>query len=399
MGMSRRIGVVILLIAVPSGAGDWPGWRGPSRDGISRETGLNWQWPANGPKVLWKGSVGTGFSCLAVAGGRAYTLGNRDDVDTVFCFDAETGSELWRHSYPCQLDPKAYEGGPMATPTVEGNRVYTISKFGHCFSLDAQTGNVIWSAKFEPPPRTEDDYRVWWGYAGSILVLQDRLILPVGTAGLALDKLTGKTLWDNGPGYSGYSSPILFEIERQPCFAFASGHEIVAASIDDGQVHWKIPWRTEWDQNASDVIIAGDKLFISTGHGVGCALFDLSTGAPTELYRNKNMRTYLSPCILWKEALYRFDDKQFRCLDWRTGQVRWTGPKQGLGSLILVEGRLVTLQEDGKLRIVEAASDACKPLAETKVLDGRCWSAPALANGRLFLRNAKGDVVCLDLRK
>ena len=256
------------------------GWRGPARNGISSETGLNWQWPAEGPKVLWKASVGTGFSCIAVAGKRAYTLGNRDDIDTVYCLDAETGSELWKHSYPCKLDPKAYEGGPMATPAVEDGRVYTISKFGDCFCLNAETGAVIWSVKFEPPVRTEADYQAWWGFAGSILIAGDRLILPVGTAGLAVDKLTGKILWDNGPGYSGYSSPAQFEIGGQPCFAFVSGHEVVAASIADGQVRWKIPWKTTWDQNASDVIVADDKLFVSSGHGVGCGLFDLSTGSP-----------------------------------------------------------------------------------------------------------------------
>ncbi len=399
MRASRLIIIAVILTYVQAGAADWPGWRGAARNGISSETDLDWQWPPEGPKILWKGSVGTGFSCVTVAAGRAYTLGNRENVDTVFCLDAETGSELWRHSYPCRLDPKAYEGGPMATPAVDGDRVYTISKFGHCLCLNAQTGAVIWSAQFEPPPWTEEDYKVWWGYAGSILVLEDRLILPVGTAGLAMDKLSGKILWDNGPGYSGYSSPILFEIERQPCFAFVSGHEIVAAAVADGQVRWKIPWKTTWDQNASDVIIADGKLFVSTGHGVGCGLFDLSTGSPVELWRNKNMRTYLSTCILWKGALYGFDDKQLRCIDWQTGEVRWTGPKQGLGSLILAEDRLLALHEDGTLQLIEATSDAYKPLAQAKVLDGRCWSAPALANGRLFLRNAAGDLICLDLRK
>ncbi|MEN6575838.1 MAG: PQQ-binding-like beta-propeller repeat protein, partial [Phycisphaerales bacterium] len=354
MSIFRRIVVIVLLTCAQAGAADWPGWRGPARNGISPETGLNWEWPASGPKVLWKGSVGTGFSCIAVAGGRAYTLGNREDIDTVFCLNAETGTELWRHSYPCQLDPKAYEGGPMATPAVENGLVFTVSKFGHCFCLNAETGAVIWSAKFEPPPWTEEDYKVWWGYAGSILVTEDRLILPVGTAGLALDKLTGKILWDNGLGYSGYSSPILFEIDRRPCFAFVSGHEIVAAAVADGQVRWRIPWKTTWDQNASDVIISDGRLFVSTGHGVGCALFDLLGSSPVELWRNKNMRTYLSTCALWRGALYGCDDKQLRCIDWQTGEVRWTGPKQGLGSLILAEDRLLALHEDGTLQLIEA---------------------------------------------
>lgn len=391
--------VIAALTALTAIAGDWPGWRGPARNGISSETGLNWQWPADGPEVLWKASVGTGFSCVAVAGGRAYTMGNRDEIDAVYCLDAETGKELWKHSYACGLDPKAYEGGPMATPAIEGGRVYTLSKFGHCFCLNAETGAVIWSAKFEPPIRTEADYQAWWGFAGSILITGDRLILPVGTAGLGLDKLTGRPLWDNGPGYSGYSSPVQFEMNGQPCFAFVSGHEIVAANIADGQVRWKIPWKTTWDQNASDVIVQDKRLFVSSGHGVGCGLFDLSTNPPTLLWRNKNMKTYLSNCVLWQGSLYGFDDKELQCLDWRTGEVRWTSPRLGLGSLILAEGKLIVLQENGTLRIVEATPEAYRSLAEAKTLTGRCWSAPSLADGCLYLRNATGDVLCLDLRK
>jgi outer membrane protein assembly factor BamB len=399
MGMCRLAVVIAILATVPATAGDWPGWRGPARNGTSSETGLNWQWPAEGPKVLWKASVGTGFSCIAVAGKRAYTLGNRDQVDTLHCLDAETGAELWKHSYPCKLDPKAYEGGPMATPAIEDGRVYTISKFGDCFCLNAETGAVIWSAKFEPPVRTEADYQTWWGFAGSILIAGDRLILPVGTAGLAVDKLTGKTLWDNGPGYSGYSSPIQFETDGQPCFAFVSGHEVVAANIADGQIRWKIPWKTTWDQNASDVIVADNKLFVSSGHAVGCGLFDLSTGSPSPLWRNKNMKTYLSNCVLWQGSLYGFDDKELQCLNWQTGEVRWSSPRLGLGSLILAEGKLIALLENGILQIVEATAEAYKPLVSAKVLTGRCWSAPSLAHGRLYVRNAVGDVLCLNLRK
>jgi len=391
--------MVAILTALPVLAGEWSGWRGPTRNGISPETGLDWQWPDEGPKVLWKASVGTGFSCVAIADGRAYTMGNRNETDTVYCLNAETGKEFWRHSYACGLDPKAYEGGPMATPAVESGRVYTISKFGHCFCLDAETGVVIWSAKFEPPVRTEADYQAWWGFAGSILIAGDKLILPVGTAGLAVDKLTGKTLWDNGPGYSGYSSPVRFEIGGQPCFAFVSGHEVVAANVADGQIRWKIPWKTTWDQNASDVIVADKRLFVSSGHGVGCGQFDLSTDTPTPLWRNKNMRTYLSNCVLWQGSLYGFDDKELQCLDWQSGEVRWASSRLGLGSLILADGRLITLHENGTLLVVEATAEAYKPLARAKVLTGRCWSAPALADGSLYLRNAAGDVVCLSLRK
>ena len=122
-------------------------------------------------------------------------------------------------------------------------------------------------------------------------------------------------------------------------------------------------------------------------------------GKPVEVWRNKNMRTYLGTCVLWKGALYGFDDKQLRCLDWQTGEVRWTRPETGLGSLILADGKLIALQENGTLLVVEATAEACRILAQARVLSGRCWTVPALAGGRLFLRNAVGDVLCVDVCK
>src|SRR3989442_9430230 len=123
-----------------SNAADWPQWRGPNRDGVSAETGWTASWPADGPKQLWKTNVGTGASSVAVAAGRLYTLGNASSTDTVVCLDAATGKEIWKHSYPQPLDARPFEGGPAATPTVDGNRVFTLSEQGDLFCLDAATG-------------------------------------------------------------------------------------------------------------------------------------------------------------------------------------------------------------------------------------------------------------------
>lgn len=379
---------------------DWPGWRGPIRAGISPEIGWNSTWPAGGPRILWKAAVGTGFSSLAVVGGRAYTLGNASGADTVYCLDAENGNIVWKHSYPCSRRPLSYEGGPSATPAVDAGQVFTLSKFGHCFCLDAASGEVLWSKKFEPPSlKLGVDYPVFWGFAGSPLVLGEKLILAVGTACTALNKADGRLLWSSPPGRPGYSSPVPFQIGNRLCVAQLSGHEAVAVDVDTGQILWKIPWKTTWDQNAPDVIVAEGKLFVTTGHGVGCALFDFSTGVPRELWRNKNMRCDLSSCVLWNGCLYGFDQNRLTCLDWRTGQVRWSVRGLGRGTLIASDGRLIALGDDGKLVIAEASSEGFRPLAETKILSGRCWTAPVLSAGRIYARNAAGDVVCVDVRR
>jgi outer membrane protein assembly factor BamB len=147
-------------------AADWPRWRGPDLNGISRETGWSSQWPASGPKQLWKASVGTGFSSMTVRQGRVYTLGNADNTDTVFCIDVRTGEVVWKHSYPASLDPINYEGGPSATPTVDGDRVYTFSKHGLLFCLDVAKGKVIWSNNVMESLKAEKPI---WGFASSVL--------------------------------------------------------------------------------------------------------------------------------------------------------------------------------------------------------------------------------------
>ena len=137
---------LIFTAALPLGAAnfDWHRWRGPDLNGISKETGWSATWPAEGPKHLWKASVGTGFSSSSVANGRAYTMGNRNGKESVHCFDAATGAEIWKHTYDCDIDPRYYDGGPSATPTVDVDKVYTLSRKGHLFCFDAASGKIAW---------------------------------------------------------------------------------------------------------------------------------------------------------------------------------------------------------------------------------------------------------------
>src|ERR1041384_6108614 len=180
------------LLVLSTAAADWPQWRGPNRNGISAET-ISATWPAAGPKILWRASVGTGFSSCSISQGRVYTMGNTNDRDTIWCLDARTGKELWRHTYPAALGPQYYEGGPGSTPTVYHGRVFTISKWGDVFCLDAAKGSVLWQRDL----RQDKIQPNRWGFAGSPLVWGDELILNAGGAGTALELRTGRVLWSN----------------------------------------------------------------------------------------------------------------------------------------------------------------------------------------------------------
>src|SRR6266550_313517 len=171
------IALVCLALLHPAAwADDWPQWRGPNHNGISSETQWRDHWPPGGPPILWKANVGVGFASFSVAKDRVYTTGNSDNRDTVFCFDATTGKEIWSHGYSADLGDKYFEGGTTGTPTVDGDRIFTLSRWGDVFCLDAATGKVVWTRNVQK----ETHMRIpTWGFAGSPMVFENLLLLNV----------------------------------------------------------------------------------------------------------------------------------------------------------------------------------------------------------------------------
>jgi outer membrane protein assembly factor BamB len=384
------------FVVANSTAGDWPQWRGPDRNGISREM-VGAKWPADGPKVLWRASVGTGFSSLSVCQGRVYTMGNTNNRDTIWCLNANTGKPLWHHSYPAQLSPQWYEGGPSSTPTVDGGRVFTISKWGDVFCLDAATGAVLWQRDL----RRDGIKPNRWGFAGSPLVRGRKVVLNAGSAGIALDRETGRGIWSNGTNAAGYASPTTFESHGTASLLIFAAKHLVALELQSGREFWRQPWETAWDTNNTDPLTYGDHVFISS-FSRGCGLLSVQHGKPVIIYTNSAMYSHLSPGVRVGEYLYAFSgeakkETDFRCVHLPTGQVKWTRKDPAFGTLLKADGNLIILSDKGELLLAEASPAAFTPLARAKVLSGVCWTPPALANGLLYVRNAKGDVRCLEL--
>jgi len=241
--VTMALAAAMLLIGGTAWGGDWPNYRGPNHNGFSSETNWKANWGAAGPKKLWTKSIGVGFSSIVVSDGRAYMTGNSGEKsgarDTVFCVDANTGKQIWAHTFDCPLQAKYYEGGTLASPTVDGKVVYTISKMGDMFCLDAATGKVIWNKQankeygFEFPT---------WHFSGSPLVMGDLLYFNLGTAGAAIDKNTGKLLWDNGKGACGYATPLPCKIDGEDCLAIAASATVVGVSPAGGKILWEYPF-------------------------------------------------------------------------------------------------------------------------------------------------------------
>lgn len=371
-------------------AGDWPQFRGPNRDGISKETGLVRSWPAGGPQVLWKGRSGEGYSSVSVAQGRLFVLLGRGGDELAVAFDAKTGKELWQ----ARIDSK-YESdqgnGPRSTPTVDGDLVFALSASGKLAALDIKSGKKVWSRDLRSelgakPPS--------WGVSTSPLVEGNLLLLDVGGSKslAALDKKTGKTVWTSQSDRAGYSAPIAFTAFGLRHVVFFTGTSVVAVAPATGKLLWRVPWRTDWDVNAATpIFIAPDKLYVSSGYDTGAGLFRIKVAggkaAVEEVWKSKGMKNQFSSSVVAGGVVYGFHDKTLKAIDVATGEERWKERGLGHGSLILADGHLIVLSESGTLVLAEATPAGYKPKATAEVLSGRCWTMPTLANGVLYVRN------------
>ena len=400
--MGLRPGMVLLtVLCAAAQAADWPQWRGPGRTGISAEKGWLDQWPAAGPAIAWRAAVGLGASSFVVGDGRVFTMGHADGQDTVFCFEAVSGKPIWKHSYPAELGDKFFEGGTTGTPTLDGGRLYALSRWGDAFCFEAATGKIIWSVNVQketgsPVPD--------WGFTGAPLVLDGRLILNVGEAGMALAKATGKVLWKSADKNAGYSTPLPVELDGRVLVLLGSSKSYLAINPVDGKEVWRAPWVTEYGVNAADPIVSGGKMFVSTGYGKGAALFALGAGAPEEVWRARAFRTQLNAAVLHDGHLYGVDGDttsiaSLKCLEFATGTEKWAHKDFRTGALSMADGRLIALSGTGTLMIAPASSAGFQPTASAKILDGKCWAAPVLANGLIYCRNTTGNVVVIDVRK
>lgn len=377
-----------LCLQLAAHADDWPRWRGPKLDAISTETGWLQKWPAGGPAKLWDGACGVGYSSFAVANGRVYTMGNVQEQDTIFCFDAETGQQKWKYEYPCPAkDPNGYHG-TRCTPTIEGDRVYTVSRHGHFYCLDNATGAVKWSKDFK---KDFGGVVPQWGFAGSPLIEKNWVLVEPGGPGtsvVALDKMTGEVVWKNGTDGAGYSSLIAFDLAGERCFAQFSKDHIIARRMKDGSELWRHLWKTSYGVNATTPIIQGDEMFISSGYGYGCALLKMTPTGVTEVWRNKNMRTHVNSCVLVNGSLYGYDDSELKCLDWKTGEVKWKTGGYGKGALIVADNKLMLYGQSGKLGLAEVTPAEFKEISSFQALPGKdTWANPVLANGRIYVRS------------
>lgn len=401
---SLLVVVFLLALSVPVFAqakANWPQWRGPNRDGISKETGLLKQWPAEGPPLVWKAAgAGRGFSSFSVANGRLITMGLRGDREFVVAFDVATGKEAWAtpHGGAFQNDRG---DGPRGTPTVDGDRIYALGGSGDLSALDAKSGRVVWTKNVL---KEFGGRNITWGISESPLVVGNKLLVNAGGPGasiVALNKSDGSLIWKSQSDKAGYSSAIPVEINGATQVVFFTQERAVGLDLKDGKLLWEYAKPSNRVANAATPIARGNRVFISSDYGTGGGVVEIKPdGTAQEVWFTKDMRNHHSSSVLVGDHLYGFSSAILTAVKFDTGEIAWRDRSVGKGSLVYADGRLYCFSERGVVGLVEATPAGYVERGRFQIEAGslETWTHPVVAGGRLYLRD-QDTIYAYDVRQ
>jgi len=380
-------------------AADWPQHLGSNRDGHSSETGLSRAWPKDGPPVLWKRNVGTGWAGPAIAGDRLILFHRVGGNDTVECLNPTTGKEIWKATYASRyVDDFNFDDGPRAVPLIADKRVFTLGADGSLRAWNLETGVGIWDRNVNKDYGVEKGF---FGTATSPMIASGKLIINVGAKGagvVAFDPATGKELWKSSDDGVSYSSPVVGKLGDEELAIFFTRNGLLALSPDKGEVKYRYPWRPRINAsvNAATPIVSGGRVFLSTSYGTGAVVLEVKRGKLEEVWMgDKSISSHYPTPVLIKDHLYGIDGRQeggqaqLRCVEWATGKVQWAEKQFGCAGLIAVDGLLIACAENGDIVLIEPSTERYKELARARVLDSPVRALPALSGGKLFVRDGK----------
>jgi outer membrane protein assembly factor BamB len=389
-------------IITPGGTNYWTGFRGPNRDGRYDQEPILTRWPKDGLRQIWRQPIGGGYSSFIVADGRAYIIEQRRDREVAAAYAVSDGRELWTNGWPDKFEEPMGGEGPRATPTYDEGRIYTMGGNGEFRCLDAGSGRTIWRRNII----TENDAEVLaYGEAASPLIVENKVIvLPGGTNGLsvaAYDKLTGAPIWKSLSDAQAYSSPMLVTLAGQRQVLILSGRGVMGIMPESGRLLWHLTWLVDnFNAVAQPVVLDANRFMLSAGYGKGCAAFEVTqSNAVFEahlLWKNTFLRNKFSSSVLYDGFIYGLDEDTLVCLDAASGERKWRDGRFGYGQVLLAGGHLLILGGNGDLALVKASPVAFDEVAWFPALHGKTWNCPAIADGKIFVRNSV-EMACFDL--
>ena len=371
----------------------WTSLRGPKRDGKYDEASVATNWPANGLPVLWKQPVGVGHASFAVADGKAYTIEQRRGQEVVAAYDVTNGRELWTQKWGAEFTDSTGDG-PRATPTWEQGRLYALGATGELRCLDASNGSVIWGKNILSDNGAQN---LPWAMAASPLIVDDKVIvLPGGTGGksvVAYNKNTGAPVWKVLNDTQAYVSPMLVELAGRRQIVVVSSSRVVGLAPENGALLWSYGWDTQNGINVSQpIVVDQNRFFISSGYGKGAALVEVkgsgNSFTASTVWENMNMKNKFNSSVLHNGYVYGLDEGILVCLDVNTGERKWKEGRYGYGQVILAGDHLIVSSDQGDIALVKASPDRYTELARFKAVEGQTWNYPAIAEGRLLVRNS-----------
>lgn len=376
-----------------AGRNYWTDFRGPNRDGRYEERAVQTRWPEKGLPQIWKQPVGVGYASFVIADGRAYTIEQRRAQETVAAYDVATGRELWTQGWAAEFTDSTGDG-PRATPTWSDGKLYAVGATGELRCLDAGSGKILWGKNILSDNGAGN---LPWGVAASPLVVDDKVVVMAGGGGgksiVAYNKQTGAPVWKSQGDTASYTSPMLVTLAGQRQVLAVTASRVLGLAPEDGSLLWSHPWETSMGINVSQpLIVDKNRFFISAGYGKGAALMEITGSGKSlsarKVWENTLMKNKFNSSVLHNGHVYGLDEGILTCLDVNTGERKWKGGRYGYGQVLLASGHLIVIADNGELALVRAAPDQYSELSRFAALSGRSWNVPAIADGRLLVRNA-----------
>jgi outer membrane protein assembly factor BamB len=394
----------LLLCGALAWAGDWPQFLGPLRNGTYTGPALSLQ----APRLVWKKEVGAGFSAPVIAGARLYLFHRVQDKEALECMGAVTGKRVWVFEYPTSYrDDFGFDEGPRGTPAVVGGRVYTFGAEGVLHALDAASGKKLWRVD------THSKFGVkkgFFGAAASPLVEGNAVIVnvggPNGAGVVAFDAANGNVLWSATNDDAGYSSPIAATLEGVRTILCFTRAGLVALDPASGKVRFQFPWRSRSNAsvNAAVPVVVGNLVFVSASYGTGAALLEVNGSQLKTMWSGDDSLSNHYASDVYKDGyLYGFHGRQeygqeFRCVEFKTGKVKWSVEGFGAGTVTLAGDQLLIIRENGEGVIAAASPAGYRISSKAPLLPSVVRSYPAVADGRVYLRN-ETTLAAYDLSK
>lgn len=406
-----RVLVLAGLLGSTAWAGDaaWPQFGGPQRNFAPQPCAkLADAWPKDGPKVAWKREIGPGHSSIVVDGGVLYTMYRGDEQDVVVALKADTGEPVWEFAYDCPMKPGMqleFGPGPHSTPLIAGDRLYTLSAtvLFHC--LDRKTGKALWKHDLMAKLGAGHNGR---GYGASPLAYKDLVILNVGSqqCGVAAFKQdSGELAWKSEPLRGGYSSPILAAIEGVDHLVVSLGRDRLGLDPATGETLWKLTVdESSAGMMATPIFVPPDRLFYSSGYGGGTRVLRVARRegkwSVEELWHSLKMKVHHASMVLAGDHVYAssgdFGPAMIMGIDVDDGRIAWRERGFSKANVLLADGKLIVLDEEGQLALARATPEGFKVLSQAAVLEHRAWTCPTLVGTRLYLRDYR-TIMALEL--